>query len=273
MPVYRWLVSVLFFLATLPVSAEVTVLVHGYQSSGATWRTSGVMASLHAHGWKDAGDYFLTPAGAIPNRPPLPKTDYLAVTIDLPSEAPVIIQASLLKRYLERIRQDYPKQELIIVAHSAGGVVARYHLVMHPEDSVKALITLASPHLGTASAELGALASDSPVGAIAPFVGMDSINRSKGLFDDLRRERYGSMLHWLNRQPHPEIQWISLVRGGAYTGTGQFIVPGHSQDLRNVVALHHRARSFIVPGDHELNIRDGGLIANIISNQVLNQTR
>jgi hypothetical protein len=102
---------------------------------------------------------------------------------------------------------------------------------------------------------------------------MDSINRSEDLFDDLRRERYGSMLHWLNRQPHPEIQWISLVRGSAYTGTGRFIVPGYSQDLRNVVALHHRARGFIVPGDHELNIRDGGLIANIISNQVLNQTR
>lgn len=273
MPVYRWLVPVLLFLAPLPVFAEVIVLVHGYHSSGATWRTSGVMASLHAHGWRDAGDYFLTPAGATPNRPPLPETDHLAVTIDLPSEAPVTIQASLLKRYLDRIRQDYPKQKLIIVAHSAGGVVARYHLVRQPEASITALLSLASPHLGTASAELGALASDSPVGAVAPLVGMDTINRAEDLFDDLRRERYGSMLYWLNRQPHPDIHWVSLVRGDAYSGTGRFIVPGYSQDLRNVVALQNRARSFIVPGNHELNIRDGGLIADIISNHLLNQTQ
>jgi triacylglycerol lipase len=264
---------VLLFLATQPVSAEIIVLVHGYHSSGATWRTSGIMTSLHAHGWQDAGDYFLTPAGAMHNRPAIPATNHLAVTIDLPSEAPIFVQAGHFKHYLDRIRQDYPDQQLIIVAHSAGGVVARYHLVRQPENSVIALLSLASPHLGTASAELGALASNSPVGAVAPFVGMDSINRSEDLFDDLQRERYGSMLHWLNRQPHPEIRWISLVRGGAYTGTGRFIVPGHSQDLRNVVALQHRAMSFIVPGDHELNIRDGDLIANIISNNVFNQTR
>jgi hypothetical protein len=136
-------------------------------------------------------------------------------------------------------------------------------------DSVRALITLASPHLGTASAELGSLATNSPIGVAAPLMGLDTINRSEHLYDDLMRERYGSLLHWLNRQPHPDIQWISLVRSGSYTGSGSFIVPGYSQDLRNVVALRGKALSYTVPGDHELNIIDGGLIADIVSRKIL----
>ena len=46
-------------------------------------------------------------------------------------------------------------------------------------------------------------------------------------------------------------------------------MPGYSQDLRNVVALQGKALSYTAPGDHELNIIDGGLIADIVSRKVL----
>lgn len=268
MSIFRWLLSALL-LVSLPASAEVMVLIHGYHSSGATWRTNAVIGGLHAQGWQDAGDYFATPAGIIRQGPALNNVTHVVVTVDLPSEAPIIPQARLLQAYLTNIQKDFPEQPLILIGHSAGGVVARYLMVNTPNDAVSALLTLASPHLGTASAELGSLAGNTPLGAAAPFLGLDTINRSEHLFDDLMRERYGSLLHWLNRQPHPDIQWISLVRSGSYTGSGRFIVPGYSQDLRNVVALQGRAISYTVPGDHELNVIDGGLIADIVKKKVL----
>jgi len=259
------LLSLLIFI-TSPASAEVLVLIHGYHSSGVTWRSSGVIPALQANGWTDAGDYPMNPLGK-PNASPSKSV----VTVTLPSEAPVAYQSLLLGQQLQQIRQAFPGEPLILVGHSAGGVIARYHLVLQPETEVRALITLASPHLGTAIAEIGTLASESPLGAAAPFMGLNGINRSRGLYDDLMRERYGSMLHWLNRQPHPEIIWISLVRDSDQTASDDLIVPVYSQDMRNIPALRGSAVSYTVPGGHELSYNDGLLLADIIRHLTPNQ--
>jgi pimeloyl-ACP methyl ester carboxylesterase len=260
-----WFLSLLIFI-TSPASAEVLVLIHGYHSSGIIWRSSGVIAGLQENGWIDAGDYPMHPLE-------LPKSAHSKslVTVTLPSEAPVAYQSLLLGQQLQNIRHAFPGEPLILVGHSAGGVVARYHLVIQPESGVRALITLASPHLGTAVAEIGTLASDSPLGAAAPLLGLNGINRSRGLYDDLIRERYGSMLHWLNRQPHPEIVWISLVRDSDQTVTDDLIVPVYSQDMRNIPALRGSAISYTVPGSHELSYSDGLLLADIIRHLVPNK--
>jgi triacylglycerol lipase len=260
-----WLLSLLIFIAS-PASAEVLVLIHGYHSSGKIWRSSGVIPALQAQGWTDAGDYPLNPLGQ-----PKGAHSKSLVTVTLPSEAPVAYQSLLLGQQLQNIRQTFPDEPLILVGHSAGGVIARYHLVLQPEPDVRALITLASPHLGTAIAEIGSLASDSPLGAAAPFMGLNGINRSRGLYDDLMRARYGSMLYWLNRQPHPEIIWISLVRGSSSKGADDYIVPAFSQDMRNIPALRGSAVSYTVPGNHELSFSDGLLLADIIRHLIPNK--
>lgn len=266
---YQWLLSLLIF-CSLPASAEVLVLIHGYQANGSTWRTNGVMKGLHAYGWSDSGDYFLLSSGTS-HRGPFYSSDKVAVTVSLPSEAPVPYQAMVLGLYLKQIKQDYPDQPLLMAAHSAGGVVARYYQVIHADPDVRALISIASPHLGTAAAEIGSLTSDSPLGEAAPIMGLNTVNRSRGLYEDLKRERPGSLLHWLNRQPHPEIIWISLVRKETITSLGKLVVPGYSQNMRNVPALGTRAMSYVVPGDHGLNHSDGILLADIIRHLIHTQ--
>jgi triacylglycerol lipase len=266
----RTLLTCLILLGFSTAQADIAVLVHGYHSSGATWRSSGVLNTMAHQGWTDIGDYFAPPAG-FRRIGPQAGGKQMITTVDLPSEAPVVLQSSLLSGYLKQISSDFPDQQIILIGHSAGGVVARHSQVTNPDAKVTSVITLASPHLGTASAEVGALASDSPLGVVAPAMGLDTINRSRTLYEDLMRERWGSMLHWLNRQQHPDITWISLVRSGAYTGSGKFIVPGYSQDLRNVVMLGNRAISYTVPGGHELNIMDGPLLADIIRTKVHGQ--
>jgi pimeloyl-ACP methyl ester carboxylesterase len=255
--------SLLIF-CSLPASAEVLVLIHGYQANGSTWRTHGVLQGLQVYGWTDSGDYYLLPSGTS-HRGPFFLSDQVAVTVSLPSEAPVPYQARVLGLYLKQIKQDFPEQSLLLAAHSAGGVVARYYQVTQTDPDIHALITIASPHLGTAAAEIGSLTSDSPLGEAAPIMGLNTLNRSRGLYDDLKRERPGSLLHWLNRQPHPETIWISLVRKDTITSLGKLVVPGYSQNMRNVPALGPRATSYRVPGDHGLNHADGILLADIIS--------
>jgi len=266
---YQWLLSLLIF-CSLPASAEVLVLIHGYQANGSTWRSNGVLQGLQVYGWIDSGDYFLLPSGT-GHRGPFYASDHVAVTVSLPSEASVPYQARVLGLLLKQIKHDFPDQPLLMAAHSAGGVVARYYQVTQSNPDIRALITIASPHLGTTAAEIGSLTSDSPLGEVAPIIGLNTVNHSRGLYEDLKRERPGSLLHWLNRQPHPEIIWISLVRKDTITGLGKLIVPNYSQNLHNVPALGARATSYSIPGDHGLNHSDGILLADIIRHLIQTQ--
>ncbi len=255
-------------------SAEVLVLIHGWRSDAGTWARHGVLAGLVQRGWKDGGIYAVTPTG--PHHiGPKADGDRVFVRVDLPSEAPIPVQSGLLLPLLDRIERDHPGQKLVLVGHSAGGVVARHAVVTHPELPVRAVITLASPNLGSDKADLAALASRTPpIEAMAPMVGADTINRSSDLYHDLQRERPGSFLFWLNRQPHPQsVQWISLVRRGGSLMRDFKPVPRYSQDLRNVVALGPRAQSWMVPGDHELAPPDGFLIADVVEKAVLKKAQ
>jgi pimeloyl-ACP methyl ester carboxylesterase len=259
---YQWLLGLLIF-CSLPATAEVLVLIHGYHANGSTWRSHGVIQGLQTYGWVDSGDYFPSPTGSA-HRGPRQQSDKIAITVTLPSEAPIPYQSMVLKHHLNQIKQDFPDQMILMAAHSAGGVVARYYLVHHSDSNIQALFTIASPHLGTAAAEIGSITSDSPLGEAAPMIGLNTVNRSRGLYEDLKRERPGNLLFWLNRQPHPEMTWVSLVRKEEIFGLERLVVPAYSQDMRNIPALGSRALSYRVPGDHELNHTDGILLADMI---------
>ncbi|RMG54193.1 MAG: alpha/beta fold hydrolase [Gammaproteobacteria bacterium] len=268
----RLFLAALLVLMLAPVGAmaDVLVLIHGWHSNAQTWVRHGVLPGLIQRGWADGGLYTMTPSG--PHHfGPRANGKKVFVRVDLPSEAPIPVQSSLLVGLLGKISADHPGQKLILLGHSAGGVVARHAVVTHPELPVRAVITLASPNLGSDKADLAALASRTPpIEAMAPMMGADTINRSRDLYHDLQRERPGSFLFWLNRQPHPQsVQWISLVRRGGSLVRDFKPVPRYSQDLRNVLALGPRARSWLVPGDHELAPPDGPLIADVIERAVL----
>jgi pimeloyl-ACP methyl ester carboxylesterase len=177
-----------------------------------------------------------------------------------------MVQANVLSAQLRAVRARFPDEPLLLAGHSAGGVVARLAMVREPALKLAALITFASPHLGTGMAEAGLGISQSPIGWVAPLFGANTINRSRDLYADLMRERPGSLLFWLNRQPHPEAKYFSVVRSqrGGFSSWRDQIVDPFSQDMNNVVAL--RGKSLLIPSPlkHGLHPADGVLLANLL---------
>ena len=269
----KGLLTVLFLAISLAgqlVRADVLVLVHGYLSGAQSWDNSGITSVLQQHGWQHAGVYVAGPSGIYL----LPTSTGQAVnsvyTVDLPSEAPVVVQSFQLREILAAVNKAHPGESVTIVAHSAGGVVARAALVKGKIGNVRALITIASPHLGTLRAEQALDATDIPFPlsmVTDVFAGetYDTAMRSRGLYVDLVRPRPGTLLYWLNSQPHPDIGYYSIVRGQETTVAGDFIVPGYSQDMNNVPVLRGKSSRIMIPRDHGLDILDGSVIVKLLA--------
>lgn len=254
-------------LSLLPsaVSAETVVLVQGYLGSAGSWRNSGIGAILNGAGWSDAGHLTMHPggvaevlSGAGGNR--------RFITVDLLTEAPTVVQADTLAAYVAHIRQRSPGERIILVGHSAGGVVARLFMVRQPQAGIAGLVTIASPHLGSSWAELGNFIGSTPAAWMAPFFGLGTLNRSQALYHDLSREHPNNLLGWLNRQPHPPASYVAVVRVNNPTRPveGDSMVVGPAQDLNAVPALAGRAETIFSAGEHGLRPDDGLLLSSIL---------
>ncbi len=257
---------VLAFFTLLPglVVAEAMVLVQGYLGEDDPWRRSGVASAIVRAGWQDGGHLMDGPEG-VRRHGPASKAAKSFYTVALPTEAPLLVQARYLERYMAYLQVRHEGESLTLVGHSAGGVVARLFMVQHPKVRISALITIASPHLGTGTAEAGLMAGQSPFGWVAPLLGAQSINRSQGLYHDLSRENPGNLLFWLNRQPHPKSRYVAVVhKDGGFLGVGELIVPEWSQNMNNVAALRGTVVTVPVSGEHQLNPADGMLLMDLL---------
>lgn len=257
-----------FFISTY-VHADIAVLVHGYHSNGSSsWRVNGIVQHLNRYGWQDAGIY--TPEG---NHAlfgiSLANSGLFVVTAELPSESPIEIQASLLSRYLNDISEHFTEQKIHIIAHSAGGIVARLALVniyqQGKQANISQLITIATPHLGSVIAEVAKRTSNSPLSIIAPVLGASEINRAKILYQQLGREEKNSFLFWLNRQPHPPMKYTSIIRKNGSFIKGDWLVPAQSQNMALVPAIGKNAQVILTKGDHYLDYRDVFLFLPLLS--------
>lgn len=259
-----WLLAVLLIVPGW-VQAETLVLVQGYLGQASDWHKSGITKILEEAGWANGGMLQNARAGVGSGTAP-PRASRRFYTLALPSEAPLMVQAKYLEDYVGHLRRLYPDSGLILVGHSAGGVLGRLYMVRHPDADVLALITIASPHLGTESAELGAMVGQSPLAWLAPLLGADTLNRSLGLYNDLARERPTNFLYWLNHQPHPRARYVSIVRKDSTPfGVGNMIVPEWSQDMNRVFMLQGRAWTILAPGEHGLKQTDGTLLLRILA--------
>jgi triacylglycerol lipase len=245
-------------------AAEAMVLVQGYLGDDDSWRRSGIASVIQRAGWQDGGHLMDGPDG-VRRHGPEGKSAKSFYTVALPTEAPLLVQARYLERYMSYLLVRHEGESIYLVGHSAGGVLARLYMVQHPKVRVSALITIAAPHLGTGTAEVGLMASQSPLGWVAPFVGADSMNRSQGLYYDLSREQPGSLLFWLNRQPHPQSRYVAVIhKDGGLFGMGDLVVPEWSQNMNNVSTLRGAVVTVPVSGEHTLNATDGWLLMDLM---------
>jgi len=267
--------TLLLLLTVQPALAGVLVLVHGYASDARTWEMSGVNDALQAYGWPRAG--VVTPgfdAGRVPVAGPVLLFNK-SYSVNLPAQAPLLVQADYLSAVLQRVRQRHPDEKLILAGHSAGGLVARLVVLGTNPYSVDGLITIATPHLGTARAAQGLDLVDSKP-YFCPGPGIDMLKRvfggagynylsdSRAILVDLLPAESGNVLAWLNQQPHPDISYYSVIRLSPFAG-GDEIVPAYSQDMNNVPALRGRAKVLLTRAGHALTPQDGTLLAGILA--------
>jgi pimeloyl-ACP methyl ester carboxylesterase len=261
----RWITALFLGLFVISAKADVVVLVHGYLGSAASWGFSGISGMLQQTGWQPAG--VMTPHGLAPM--PGATAQHKFYTVELPSLEPIALQAGILRDMLIYVTERHPQEALILVGHSAGGVVARLTLVQGRVPHAKALITIASPHLGTLRAVEALDKTDDPF-PISTFKSFfagelyDVVRNSWGVLLDLTPEQPGNLLFWLNRQPHPEINYLSVIRSGP-VGMGDELAPAYSQDMNNVIALRGKVETRQTPLSHILHPMDGQILAEILS--------
>jgi len=263
--------KLLNFIALLVMSttarADIALFAHGYLGDAQSWERAGVVSILATDGWQRAGILIPEPAGVyvISGVQNAEKSLYFT---ELPSTAPLMIQADLLHQTLRWLKNRYPSQPIHLIGHSVGGVVARLALIRPDAVKVASLTTIASPNSGTARAEqaLDLTSFTAPFAPVADFIfpELDLLRHSEGLLFDLTRPYAGNLLHWLNVQPHPPIKYFSIVRGIGAVLLGDYLISPFSQDLNNVPAIQGYATVYAVPADHGLSPPDGWTLLAIL---------
>lgn len=254
--------------------ADVVVLVHGWYSNADTWLEHGVVQSLAGQNWQDAGVLVAAPSGQVVAASWPPAGGQHVFRADLIAEAPLEMQASQLLIMMQALAEHYAGEPVWLVGHSAGGVVARLALVSEGVPQVSGLITLASPNLGTPRAIEGIdLVESRPFFCPGPGIEFikdlfggtdyDYLKYSLPAVAGLTPAVPGSLIDWLNRQPHPDIAYHAVIR------TRDDVVPAFSQDLNNVPELQGRSSVYLTPASHYLNPADGYLIASIINDKAV----
>lgn len=235
--------------------------------SGSTlWWESAFTKPLLQAGFKSAGNYTFNNWGmVVPEN--LDSQSDIFVTVDLPSRANIQTQQGILSQYLHHLYLMRP-EPMTLVGHSAGGVVARLYAIDPKHRPLNGLITIASPHLGTPTANIASIAGNSPIGIMASMAGIGALRDSRGLFSDLAEVTRDNFLGWMNAQPHPDIHYASIIRKNrsiTRPNNFDFIVPAYSQDMNNVWALKHRSGIALSTNNHSLSIQDGRLVSEILT--------
>lgn len=253
------------FLLPTSMQAKTMVLIHGHLANGMLWRTSEVTKGLILGGWKDGGGYGFNQQGVLlPNNPKAKPNAFF--TVDLPSKAPISVQTHILGQYLEHLYA-IRKEPIVFVGHSSGGIVARLYLINPAHVPATSLITIGTPHLGTPIANIAYSASDSPLGIILDIAGQNDIRDSRGLYADLKTANPNTFLYWLNRQTHPRIAYVSVIRSNEIKtkiNRYDFIVPSDSQNMNNTWALKGLSLTYLTQENHFLSAKDGLFLIDIL---------
>lgn len=260
-------------------TASVLVLVHGYLGDAESWSRSGVEAELQSAGWQRAGVWYAAPGGPqLATAKGTESNAQIYYPVALPSQAPLMIQADALQAILNGIRKRHPEQDIELVGHSAGGVVARLVLVRHGAGQVSQLITIGSPHLGTPRAWQALQATDDSglFGGIKRWFvkrkigdqAYQTVQQSRGALADLAPPAPGNLLFWLNSQQHPDITYVSILRTPGQYSRGDMVVPAYSQDMNQIPTLRGKSQRLTAAQGHLLGPADGRLLVKLLSQSI-----
>lgn len=243
--------------------ADTVLLLHGYLGSSYEWRHSSIIKQLDDVGWLNAGVLRINEEDVLSSNE---DHDYTrrVYRLELASENPIDAQVKQLDLYIEYVRNKHVAEQIILIGHSAGGIVARSYMVNKPNVDLTALVTIASPHLGANNAELAQAVTENLPVWVERIPGVEKIYRSQGLFFDLMPNRSDNLIAWLNHQPHPQAKYFSIVRKQTDDTMQDFVVPSTSQDMNKVYALRGRSKTYSIKSMHSLSFKDGEIIKKIL---------
>ena len=263
-------ISSLFCLLLLTISsaihADTILLLHGYLGSSYEWQRSGIVEQLDSAGWQNAGVLIINKERVLSSNDIASEDSHIhrLYSLELASEQSIDQQADQLDRYVEYVRYHHPEEQIILIGHSAGGVVARLYMVKKPSEDLGALVTIASPHLGTKNAEYAQSISEKYLVWLNGIPGVAKLYRSQGLYFDLIPGRADNLIAWLKYQEHPQARYYSIVRIETDDAIQDFVVPSRSQDMNEVYALRGRSTTYEVKSMHGLTSNDGKLLKSIL---------
>lgn len=269
MKAIRFLIFLLL-LSPSVLSAKTIVFIHGYMEDGMSWRNSSVIVPLLQNHWLDGGALMINQQGVQKYpRTTHPKNQDVFYTIELPWTGSLLKQSQRLTYYLNAIYA-IRQEPISLVGHSIGGVVARQYLVNNKHIPINALISIASPHLGSPFAELGQLAIKTPMDDFAKGFGYEELKDSKNLLKELKFEKPNNYLYRLNHQQHPNIAYLSIIRKNKKIALGKFdyAVPSYSQNMNNIWMLRGLSTVFSSNEGHGLTAMDGWVIAKFLEKLV-----
>ena len=248
--------------------ADTVVLVHGFLGNASSF--GNVSQALKRSGWQPAGMIMAKSPQRLSLMLSNMKTRKRFVAVGLPSYAPINYQSEMLGLAIQHIIGIFPKEKIHLVAHSAGGIVARLLLVKNYQPQIKSLITIATPHLGTRRAEMASDMTDLPfpMSFMAETMGgevYDEFQKAGRFFNNLSRPRPGNFLYWLNNQPHPPIDYVAIVHRKKSFLNKDFMVPAYSQSMQGVPALVGSSHTIAIAGQHRLSRKDGNIVVRLLA--------
>ena len=173
-------------LPALPARTHPILLVHGYLCNRGLWWW--LRRRLRANGLALA---------TVNLEPPFASIDHFATQ---------------LHRRVEALAEETGADQVVLVTHSMGGLVARAYMLRHGTRRIAKLVTLAAPHRGTEVAFLGP--------------GCNARQMQPG----------SNFLRWLSAATTPAIALVAL-----WSRSDEFVVPHDSGRMPN-------AREYALPG-------------------------
>ncbi|HIJ21789.1 MAG: alpha/beta fold hydrolase [Gammaproteobacteria bacterium] len=257
-------------------NAEIAILLHGLLGSSNSWERSGAADALQQSGWERAG-YIRGggPNGVLLAQPlRTNRGNRIFYLVDFPTLIPLEQQSDLLEKMITRISNNHPDEPIYLVGHSAGGIVARMVVVHNRIPAIKGLFTIASPHLGSPYADLAYDLATLPyplrlLPKIVANKKYKALRRSRTMIKGLSLAKPGTLLHWLNLQPHPDIHYYSIIRRQPPSKVKDALVPYWSQDMNNIPAIRRRGTTLSTHASHTISYEDGILLGQLLNQLVV----
>ena len=187
-----------------PGQRRAVVLLHGFQPNPLTWLATRARLS----GWQQSDSKLVKAMSQV--------GDVYAVAYSQNARVENVAHAEKLRDGIRRLREEN-YEEIVLLGHSAGGLIARHFVEDFPDSGVAKVIQLCSPNTGCGMARLDWLCLEQRV-----FV--DSLGK---------RARRECLTQRQDRRIPPHVQFVCVV--GDAAGSGDLLVSDDSQwppDLR-----------------------------------------